>query len=290
MKNKIKMIGLDLDGTVFTSKKTITGRTMKAIEDAVKAGVIVLPATGRPLAGIPKQFLSIKGITYALTANGARIINIAANEVLYKNGMDYKTAGMAVSKLNELNVMCDVFIDGVGYAEAESFKSFIQTVPKGPVRDYIISTRRMVDGLFEFLADNQGEPEKITIHFRKNTDGSLIMYDEVTKALKEVPGILVVSGAPLDLEVTKEGVTKGSGLLVLSELLGIKREEIMAIGDSGNDRDMLLKAGLGIAMENSSQDVLEAADFVTKSNEEDGVAYAIERFVLGGLENEFPEA
>lgn len=285
MENKIKMIGLDLDGTVFTSNKTITRRTMKVIEEAVKAGVIVLPATGRPLAGIPKQFLSLKGITYALTANGARIVDIATNEVLYKKAMDYKTAGTVISKLNKLNVMCDAFIDGVGYAEEKSFQSFIQTVPEGPVKDYIVSTRRMVEGLYKFLSDRKQEPEKITIHFKQNTDGSLIMFDEVSKALKEVPGILAVSGAPMDLEVTKEGVTKGSGLLALSELLGIQREEVMAIGDSGNDKDMVLKAGLGIAMANASPDLLEAADFVTKSNDEDGVAYAIERFVLGSVKN-----
>lgn len=281
MENKIKMIGLDLDGTVFTNDKKITKRTIDAITKAINAGIIVLPATGRPLAGIPSEFLAIQGVSYALTANGARLHDLMTGRVIYNDAMNYETAAEVISILKEFDVMSDAFIDGVGYVERHGFDRYIKRVPEGPLKDYIIATRQMVENLREYILESRKESEKITIHFHKNQDGSLFKFKEVWEALKSVPGILVVSGAPTDLEITKEGVTKGTGLLALGKLLGIKREEIMACGDSGNDRDMLMEAGFGVAMKNSTEDVLEAADFITGSNEEDGVAYAIERFVLG---------
>ena len=91
----------------------------------------------------------------------------------------------------------------------------------------------------------------------------------------------ITSSIPNNLEINARGVTKGRGLLVLAETLGLSRSQVMACGDSGNDLTMIQNAGLGVAMANATPEVLAAADFVTASNNEDGVAKAIERFVLG---------
>ncbi|MEG1459329.1 MAG: HAD-IIB family hydrolase, partial [Acetivibrio sp.] len=149
-----------------------------------------------------------------------------------------------------------------------------------PLREYILKTRTTVENLSVFLKERQQNIQKMTINFRREEDGSLYGKEGVEKILSEYKELAVVSGMATNLEVTNARATKGNGLLILGELFGIKKEEIMACGDSGNDREMLKAVGLGVAMENSTNEVLEIADYITKSNEEDGVAHAIEKFVL----------
>ena len=84
MKTEILMVGLDLDGTVFNNNKEITAHTRNVLEEAIRQGCVVLPATGRPEIGLPKAFLEIPGVEYALTSNGARIIRIPSGETVYE--------------------------------------------------------------------------------------------------------------------------------------------------------------------------------------------------------------
>ena len=123
--------------------------------------------------------------------------------------------------------------------------------------------------------------EKITVNF-KEKDGILLWEKEIRERLsKEFPDCAVVKGVPTNLEITDEQATKGNAILKLGELLGISREEIMVCGDSQNDMEMIKAAGLGVAMGNAMPEVKKAADYITLSNEEDGVAAAIEKFVIG---------
>jgi Cof subfamily protein (haloacid dehalogenase superfamily) len=98
--------------------------------------------------------------------------------------------------------------------------------------------------------------------------------------LNKVSGVVIVSSLGSNWEINAEGTDKGTAMLKLGELLGIRREEIMACGDGMNDIAMLKAVGLGVAMENAEPEVREAADYITTSNDEDGVAKAIEKFVL----------
>ena len=109
--------------------------------------------------------------------------------------------------------------------------------------------------------------------------------EERERAWKELDrlGELALSGSlGYNIEINAAGVNKGTGLIRLGELLGIRREEIMACGDGDNDAAMLREAGFGVAMSNAEEQVKEAADYITGSNEEDGAARAIEKFVLEG--------
>jgi cobalamin-dependent methionine synthase I len=100
------------------------------------------------------------------------------------------------------------------------------------------------------------------------------------KVKKEVPDIEITGALRNNIEVNAKGVNKGRGLMILGELLGIHREEIMAVGDGSNDIAMLREAGLGVAMENAEEQVKQAADYITSSNEDEGAAKAIEKFAL----------
>lgn len=283
-KREIKMIGLDLDGTVLNNKKEFSLRNKNAIKEAIKRGVVVLPATGRPLAGIPKEFLEMDGIRYALSANGAVIYDIIEEKKLYEDCMDFEMVLSILSKLKDIDIMADVFIEGIGYVEREILAYNIQYAPSEEVREYLLKTRNPVDDLLAFVASKKQPIQKMTINFRTMQDGTLFGKEEVLKVLDSYTQLSVVSGIPTNLEVTKHTATKGNGLVVLGKMLGIEKDNIMACGDSGNDREMLKTVGVGVAMGNATPDVLEVADFVTTSNEEDGVACAIEHFVLKSLD------
>lgn len=114
--SKIKLIGLDLDGTLFDNQKQLSERNRQAIEAAVKQGAVILPATGRPIAGLPEVILSLP-VSYALTANGAAIYRLSDRKRIYEACFSWEEAEKVVRMLQEYEVMEDCFIDGHGYSE-----------------------------------------------------------------------------------------------------------------------------------------------------------------------------
>lgn len=277
---KIKLIGLDLDGTLLNDKKELSGRNRKAIEKAAAQGVFIVPATGRPLVGLQAPVLSLP-VKYALTANGAAVYELAAKKRIYAAGILKEKALAILSMLQEYDVMEDCFMDGHGYGEKDKLlQSDLYAMPE-VVRAYIKATRKQVENLSEYIRENDCMVEKITVNF-KEKDGILLWEREIRERLsKEFPDCAVVKGVPTNLEITDEQATKGNAILKLGELLGISREEIMVCGDSQNDMEMIKAAGFGVAMGNAMPEVKKAADYITLSNEEDGVAAAIEKFVIG---------
>ena len=121
--------------------------------------------------------------------------------------------------------------------------------------------------------------EKLTINFATDEEGRRIDYDKAWKILEDFPGFHPVSGGMQNIEVTAGGVSKGSALLWLGEYLKIQPEEMIAFGDSGNDIDMLRAAGIGVAMGNAEEEAKAAADFVTLANTEDGIVYALKKYI-----------
>ncbi len=271
----IRLIALDLDGTVFNDKKEITPAVRSAIIAALEKGVIVMPATGRPEAGLPEAFLEIPGVTYALTSNGARIINIHTHEAVYKDTMPLPLALSIVDYLAEKGYVPDVYIDGSVFTEKEAFEHVLKTVDLGGLLPYFKKSRQPVENLRKFMETLGNDVEKINLMVPDPDIQNMIRND-----LKHSSSIAIASGLPINLEITSATVNKGAALVRFGKQLGIRREQIMACGDSGNDLDMIREAGLGIAMENASKEAKAVSDYITKSNEEDGVAFAIQKFVL----------
>ena len=122
--------------------------------------------------------------------------------------------------------------------------------------------------------------QKMTLNFYPQEDGTFLYRNEVMQILSEHPEITFLSGGYHNLEFTRAGVTKGNGLTLLCSHLGVDIEETLACGDTQNDIDILKTAAIGVAMENALPEVKEIADFVTRSNENSGVAHAIRTFAL----------
>ncbi|HIS56159.1 MAG TPA: Cof-type HAD-IIB family hydrolase [Candidatus Fimimorpha excrementavium] len=279
-KNRIKIIGLDLDGTVFNDEKEITSRTRKAIAHAIASGIYVLPATGRPKVGLPEAFLSIPGVRYALICNGASIVDLKKNKTIYHRCLPKETVLAIAETCADVEGTFELYIEGNAVMSKEHMKLADRYIPSPYIRDYVRKTRIVVDDLRDYLMYCPDDVEKINMSYE-----SADRKDAVMDLLKDVPGISMACGLATNLEITMEGTDKGTALLEFGRMLGVPRESILACGDSGNDRMMLRKVGVGVAMANAEDDIKLEADYVLPyTNSEDGVAWLIEHILDNGME------
>ena len=275
MSRTIRMIGVDLDGTLLNSEKQLTAYTREVLKKAIEQEVAVVVATGRPFSGVPDELKHFPGIRYALTANGARILDMQNQKVLYENLLSVESSEKVIDILRKHHAIHEFFVDGVGYMNEDGLKNVYAYFEDPHMAEYLQSTRIPVKDVKEKLQTMKCEVDKLQGIFRNQKD-----KEEALEELNTLSGIVVTAAMDNNLEINKEGTNKGLGLLQLGKSLGISREEIMACGDGGNDVEMLKEVGFAVAMANGSDPVKKAADFVTVSNDEEGVAKAIERFVL----------
>lgn len=269
----IKLVGLDLDGTVLHNDHTIGPRTAGAIRRANEQGCLVIPATGRPLRGVPRDFLSIPGVNWAVTANGATVTDLTGAHEPLHFWIPVENWFLAKKLTAHLNCVLDLFVDGCAYNNESLMEKAEEWAPPG-MADYIRQSRRSVPDVTEFARTLTGV-EKANLFFY---DPSQRM--EARRILKETGLFAVTSSAPNNLELNAAGVNKGRALLELAKIMGWQKQQVMACGDSDNDAAMLQAVGLGVAMGNASPEIKALAHYVTASNEEDGVARALEKFVL----------
>lgn len=275
MKKNIKIIGLDLDGTTFNNEKKITDHTKQVIEQAIDEGIIVLPCTGRQYSGLPEEFLKLKGVKYAITSNGAAIVELKTGKPIYHNYIPYEIAAQYMEKLLTEDTLVDIYINGQCYIEAKLVERFKEFLPHKKLIEYFTKTRNPVENLPEFIRKNQFDAEKFHMLFN-----DMDLREKLKQEYDQNPHFLATCAISNNLELNHSTADKGTALLALADILNIPHEQTMACGDSFNDEAMLRKAGFSVAMGNADPEMKEICDFVTKTNEEDGVAYAIEKFVL----------
>ena len=269
----IRLVALDLDGTVFNDKKEITPRTLAAIRNAVARGVAVLPATGRTASGIPAAFTSIPGVRYALTSNGASVVDLQTGQQLVKQPFATADALKIYDILARDGGMMSIFIGGKSYTTRENAAHHMDVVPEN-LREYFRTTRVEVEDMPATLQAHAHEVEKYSMLYHNEAE-----RDAAWRAVQQAcPGMELTSSLPGNMEINAPGVTKGSGLLALAAHLGLRREQTMAVGDSGNDRAMIEAAGLGVAMGNATEAPKNVADYVTDDVDHDGIMNALKHF------------
>ena len=288
----IGLIGLDLDGTALDDEKRLRPRVRKAVEDAVAAGYAVVPVSGRPIRGLSKEFMAIpdprpemqgaSAIRYAVSCNGAvihRIGDFASRkwEEIRKVTVPRDAVYAVFKAIEPFDVLPDCFYGGHGNMPVWCRDVIWDRGMSAGIVRYILEDRTFYEDFPAFVRSIDDKVEKMTLSFNMLKNGA----EEKLKAaerIAKIPGILLVSGAVHNLEVSNEDSGKGRGILHLCELLGIDPKCTMACGDEENDLDMIRRAAFGVAMANALDSVKREADFVTGSNDEDGVADAIEEF------------
>ena len=288
----IRLAALDLDGTLLSGHSTITPHTRQAIADAVAHGVVVLPATGRPLSNLPPVVAQLTGIRYAITSNGAAVWDLGADPMgavysRYCNAAEHTTSEptalircpMPVELAREVFALymeypgaLSIFSDGRTYRDLVSMERFGKRFAR---RTGSTEARQPNDGRFtvvrdltEWMSRHAHEVEKFCMFFDTPEQAQAAL-----PRFRALPGTEVVQGAADNIEVTARGVDKGEALLRLADLLGIPRESTLAVGDSENDRAMLEKAGVAAVMANGMPHIKALADLVSaKDCDHDGVA------------------
>ena len=271
----IRMIGLDLDGTTLDNKGRFSTRTKEAFHNARNKGTHIVVATGRTLCSLPSELFEIDGLEYVITSNGARIIETKNCDTIYENFISGEATREIHDLLKPSGANIEIFFDGRAYIGLPEYEMIRNGGPSKRDRDYVISTRKPVDDIYEMLLKEAGRIENISINY---------IYEEEKKQiegmLEGIKNVTVTSSFPHNNEVGGKTTSKATALKHMMEVLSIGREELMCCGDSLNDIEMIKLAEIGVAMQNAVQEVKEKANYITDFNYEDGVAKAIERFVL----------
>lgn len=271
----IRMIGLDLDGTLLTRQKELTAGNRAALEKAAGIGIHIVPVTGRPLSGIPSQVLELDFIRFAITSNGAVTTDRKSGIAIRERCMSKATAEKTLKAAEGEGIIREYFTEGWGYHDPDTHRLLWKKFEKTPVLPYLEKSRIQVADLYGSLRESQRGIENLSIMCPTPA-----VREEILERVKTIEGVRVIYPWPTDLEITSKDADKGEALLSLASLLGLRREEVMAMGDGNNDLGLMNAAGLSVAMGNSAPEVLEAADFQTSDNEHDGVAEAIRYHVL----------
>ncbi|MGA9290511.1 MAG: Cof-type HAD-IIB family hydrolase [Anaerobacillus sp.] len=264
-----KMIVLDLDDTLLNADQQISARNKETLMKAQEEGIKVVLASGRPTFGMTsyaEELLLADYESYILSFNGGKIINCQTNEEFFSRTLSIES----VQRLYEISLQEDVYIhtyvgDEIITAEENPYttiESDLTGLPITVVDSFMDGVNKPVVKVLMV-----GEPEHLK---------------QVEKKLQAELGeeFSVMRSKPYFLEFTAKGITKGTSIQKLIKEFGIKREEVIAVGDSYNDQEMIEFAGLGVAMGNAPDDIKKISDYIADTNENDGVAKVVEKFLL----------
>ena len=277
MPEPIRIISLDLDGTLLNSNKELSPGNLAALERAAAAGIHIVPTTGRFFDAMPEVIRKLPFVRYAITINGAEAVDLHTGEVIYRAEMPWQLVVELMRELDALPVIYDCFMDNGAYMTA-ALKEKIDTTASDPhYRKMLHELRRPVPELKAYLAQQGRNVQKMQFFSR---DAALRR-----RLLEEIPlryeGVYASSSVVDNVEVNQIHANKGEALMALADHLGIAHEATMSFGDGLNDLSMIRDAGIGVAMANACDEIKAAADWITLSCDEDGVARGIERFCFG---------
>ena len=227
---KIKMIGLDLDGTLLNSKKEVTDHTKSVLEEAIAQGIIVLVATGRPLTGIPGQVRAIQGMQYALTTNGARIYDLIHEKTILSHPVPYEKGKKALEITEKYDTLQEAYFDREVYAQENQLQEIWRYHKNPHMWEYVRSTRTVVPSIVKWYGEAERDADKLQLMFADMQD-----IERARKELEEIPGLVLTGSLGNNIEINAQGIDKGIGMIELGHRLGIDRDEIMACGDGDND-------------------------------------------------------
>ena len=271
----IKLIALDLDGTTLNKEGKLSEGNRRALQTAADRGVNIVIATGRPFCALPQEILEFDPVRYVLTSNGAMITDLHEGRAFYENCIAPHAVEAAVEMLEPLDYILETFIEGQAYIEGWYYRQVDETRESFRGVDYILNTRNPVDDIYAFMMEHDEHLENINVNF-ENLDEKPGMYEK----LIQLPEATITSSFDHNLEIGGATTSKAEALRQMGKLLGIDRREMMAIGDSPNDIAMLLESGTPVAVGNAKPEVKKIAAYIAPTNHEDGVADAIEKFVL----------
>lgn len=268
-----RLLAMDMDGTVLNRDKQISPRTGDAIRRGLAGGKEILFATGRCPSEMTEYLREFPEMRYAMCLSGALIFDAKSGNALSAVTISSELAEQVLKIADQLDVMVniyagnDVFVEKRRHGNMEYFncQCFAALYDSCAV---------WVDDIRSVLRDRAGEIYKINFYCHDRET-----WEKGRQLLEKLP-LTYNSGIPLNFEISPQNVNKGMGLEILSRVTGIPVSDMIAVGDEGNDLEMVQNAGLGVAMGNAIEPVKAVADVITNDCDHDGVAEMIEKYLL----------
>lgn len=269
--NDIKLIALDLDGTVLTDSNTLSNRVKRSLEKAIKSGIEVVAASGRPYGSMPKNVLGIEGLNYSITSNGAAVHDNSGRRI--HSSLISENDVISLLKITEeFDLIFEAFVDGLTYTDSRYTANPLKYGCSEAYVDYVKSSHGHIDNMREFIYNHRRELDSIEIvctDAKKRAHIRQLVKDSTCE-------FYITSSSENFIEFMDKSATKGNAVDWLCKHLDVKQEHTCACGNADNDADMIDQAGFGAAVENASKLCLDCADIIVPSNNNDGVARLIE--------------
>ena len=261
-------------GTLLDSNKNLSEENKKTVKEYEERGIKFTFSTGRIDNELEEVSSKMPYVKYGIMCNGAYVIDFENNKMLYSDLLDMSDVRYIYDtvKAMDMDMMFELQADGVIYSERRCIED-TKRYNVYHIDEFIKKTRVPVENIGEYIASRDKPVAKVNIFFP-----TAEIRDEVVEKIKDINYDLSYSEGT-NLEFNVKGTTKAKGLVALAEYLGISIEETMAIGDNLNDVDILKNAGVSVVMDNARDEIKKLGDFITLSNDENGVAYAIKKLV-----------
>lgn len=288
-----KLVAVDLDGTMLNSYGIVTEYTKKVINETIKKGTDVIIASGRPIDSIKTIAKEIGSDKYFIAGNGAMAYDIRKDKVIYEKYMSKQKTLEIIKLCEENSISYNVYTDKTILATSLKYNVLYYYKENLKKEEKKKTNINIINDMYEYIKNSEGEKFlKITV-----CDDSKSVFNSIIRKLKKIEDIDVLEVSHMSRKMIKQGtqdipieyyyteisrknVDKWYAIEYLINEMNISKEEVITIGDNINDKKMIENAGVGIAMKGSTPVVADIADYVTETNNEDGVAKALEKFCL----------
>lgn len=265
----IKLLAVDMDGTCLNGKSRMSENTVAALKKAAECGITVVPTTGRNLTCLPHRLESENFYNYVITSNGAGVIDIKNYKRIFDLCIPCRTAAELLDKCAGKGFGIAAHINEDYYIQG-TLLSIAGRIFYGKDAAKAFNVKSVAD----FIREKNADVEEIQLY---------LIHPKSRERIQEILepyGELSAAYSSIYVEIFANGASKGNALLRLASHLGIDKSEIACIGDGENDLPMFEASGMKFAMGNAVDSLKQKADFILPSNNDDGVAFAINEYIL----------
>ena len=273
----VRIAALDLDGTLLDSQKRLSEANHDALAKAAAAGVLIVPTTGRFFGMMPPAVRDLPFVRYAITVNGAQVYDRETDAAIVREEIPLDMALELMRLLDRHDVIYDCYRCNWGWMTEALQAKADAYAPDAHYLKMIREFRRPVPELKAHLraTAKDGDVQKVMLFSRNVPEGKAEADAICAEVSAAFPEIKITASTWNNLEFNIASATKGNALKRFAETLGLTLANCVAFGDGLNDLSMIEAAGTGVAMANAHPQVLAAADIVTSSNDDDGVALSL---------------
>ena len=287
-----KLVTIDLDGTLLNSYGEISERNKNAIKNAVSKGVEIVIASGRPLQSARSFALEAGASNYAICGNGSLLYNVKNNEILFDKFIERQKVLEIIKICEENSIFYCLYTENLTISKSLNYNILFYNNENKKMTEDKQTNIKIISNIYKYVEENPSVGIlKITI-----CDESAIIFGGIIKKLRKINDVdvldvqhmarKVITSGTEEIkveyhytEITSKDVNKWAAILKLADRLKIDPKEIIAIGDNMNDKDMIENAGLGVIMGNSAEYMHKFADVVAPTNNDDGVAEILEKYL-----------